>query len=192
MAGGKGEPWFKIGEAHGLRFLKEQLLGLDAVRALASRASVLDLGCAEGLVGKYLIDTHGADLLQGVEYLPERVEEAQRQCAGYINAQFFQADLNDLKAVEKAMGEMLLPGYGVVLLLAILHKLREPEHLLKWAADHCIGVMAVRYPGAVPEFTLKHAKRTCAPDKMLRGWGWKPIAEMPGPRNELTITYRAP
>lgn len=179
--------WFKIGGAHGLRFLKEQLEGLDAVRAGCSRASVLDLGCAEGLIGKYLIDTCGADLVHGVELHPLRVEEANKQLAGYSNVKMIEGDLNEPEKISSDLGAE--PGvYDVVLLLAILHKLRDPAAALLWAAQRCKKLMAIRLPTAERVFATRHDKKIIDVAKIL-GANWHLLDEKPGPRRELTLTF---
>jgi Trans-aconitate methyltransferase len=186
------EAWFKIGEAPGLRFLKEQLEGLVELWPLCRRARVLDLGCAEGLLGKYLLDTIGADLLHGVEVMPERVAVAAKLCEGYFNARFAAHDLNDLAGLQlklAGLGEIdSKVEYDVTLLLAILHKLREPAACLRWVAERTARAIAVRMPGPERTFLNRHTNAVFNPFEVLKGW--QLISEKPGPRNELTLVFK--
>jgi 2-polyprenyl-3-methyl-5-hydroxy-6-metoxy-1,4-benzoquinol methylase len=182
------EPWFKIGEAHGLRFLKEQLKGLDDLPKWVSRAKVLDLGCAEGLIGKHCIDTLGADLVHGLEILPDRIKRAQALTEGYDNARFWVANLNNLPEVEKTIGAELPEKYDVVLALAILHKLKDPAGVMRWAAARCSRTFVVRMPGYHDFFEDHRSKGArIEPDKILTGW--KRASDKQGPRNERTLIY---
>lgn len=184
------EPWFKIGEAPGLRFLKEQLKGLDDLPKYASRASVLDLGCAEGLIGKHLIDTLGADLVHGVEIVEGRIKLAREQFSGYDNAKFWVGNLNNLPELEQTMAPDLLPKYEVVLLLAILHKLKDPVAVLKWCASRCSRALVVRLPGYTPYFEDRRSKGQKVDPAAILGGGWQLCSDKQGPRNERTLIFR--
>lgn len=180
--------WFKIGDEPGLRFLKEQLTGLDVVRDYAPRARILDLGCAEGLIGKYFIDTYGADLLHGLEAEASRVKLARELCAGYEGAQFWAADLNDLSRIDAEIP--LLPKYDVILSLAILHKLKDPIGCLKWAAAHTGNIVAVRLPGSGPTFQDSRSGNVMVEPLKILSAEFDVIAQGPGPRNEWTGVWR--
>lgn len=184
--------WFKIGSNPGYRFVKEQLTGLDKLQTWCQRASILDLGCAEGLIGKYYVDSVGADLLHGIESVPERVAEAQRQCAQYeVDGQkyveFFCADLNDAAALAELP---LRPRYDVVLALAILHKLKDPVGMLRWAAARCDQTLVVRMPGSEDSFSDKRSGGVVVePAKILAG-EWDLVIDRAGPRGERNLIFR--
>lgn len=186
MAAAKPEvtPWFKIDDQPGLRFLKEQLAGLDLLRELAPRASILDLGCAEGLIGKYYVDTCGADLLHGLEAEESRVAKARELCAGYEHAQFWPANLNDRDSIDATLP--LLAQYDIVLLLAILHKLKDPIGCLRWAAARAGKIVAIRMPQAAPVFRDQRSGDVKVRPIEILADEFKLIAQGPGPRNEWT------
>src|SRR5687767_7675026 len=76
--------WFKIPNLQkGKVDLGRQTRGLDVVRAACPGATVLDLGCAEGLVSIELAKA-GARLIHGVELIGDRLQVAealfQAQC----------------------------------------------------------------------------------------------------------------
>lgn len=180
------ESWFKCGTAPGLRELKEQLIGLLEIKSDVSRASVLDLGCAEGLVGKYMIDTWGADLVHGIEIEPDRVEVAQRLCAGYINAFFMVGNLEDTAAVDKK----LLPQYDVVLALAIVHKLKDPIAAIRWVGTKAKRLLVIRMPTASAAFRDPRSGMVkVSPIKTLSA-DFDLQTEVMGPRNELTLIFQ--
>ncbi len=175
--------WFKLGDKPGMRFLKDQLKGLEPLQKLARRATVLDCGCAEGLIGRWLMDTAGADVLHGIELVPERIEEARKQCAGYSSVRFEVGDL----AQEQ---DWLEPRYDVVLMLAILHKLRDPIEVLKRYADMA-EVIAIRLPTSERTFTDERSGNVkISPMKILRGFDL--VSDVLGPRNERTMIWQRP
>ena len=179
-------PWFKIDRDPGLRDLKEQMHGLDALKQFSARASVLDLGCAEGLIGKFMIDVWGADHVDGIEVVPARVEKARELCEGYENARFFCSNFDD----PSTLPEDLLPRYDVVLALAIAHKLRDPVAFIEWAAEHA-NVLAIRLPTKHPIFRNKRSGMVeINPQEILSDWNliWKGR----GPRTEWTGIWRRP
>jgi SAM-dependent methyltransferase len=136
--------WFKVdGLQDGDRTLADQLTGLEALAVRGKR--VIDLGCAEGLISRWCVD-QGAASVYGVEVVPEHVETA-RKLAGDIRPdrlRFFCGDLNKPETCALAR------PVDVVLALAILHKLREPENLLRQIVAIGPELVVVRTPGATP------------------------------------------
>lgn len=151
------------------------------------RATVLDLGCAEGLIGKQAIETHGADLVHGVELLPERVEQARRHCAGFFNAEFHAVDLNNTEALADLP---LLIRYDVVLLLAILHKLKNPERALRWAAARCGKVLVYRAPRSACAFQDARSGNELVDPSQILQREFELVSQAMGPRNEWTGIWR--
>lgn len=181
-------PWFKIGDAPGLRFLKEQISGLDALKPYLPRASVLDLGCAEGSIAKYYVDTLGVDIAHGIEILKQRVDVARKQCAGYMGVQFWAGDLDNLPELDKLEG--LLPKYDIVLTLAVLHKLARPIEALKWAAARAGKVIAVRMPGPDLVFVARGSKAVRVEPQRILADEFDLIGKQIGPRSEMTLTFK--
>jgi 2-polyprenyl-3-methyl-5-hydroxy-6-metoxy-1,4-benzoquinol methylase len=138
--------WFKIaGVQDGDRTLEQQLKGLETISEAFAGAHVLDLGCAEGLIGRHCVDAWKASSVDGITTIQYEIDEALRQCAGRP-MRFYKADLRhrgEYAALE------LRPRYGVVLMLSILHKLRKPLDCLAWALERCGGIAVIRLPAPV-------------------------------------------
>lgn len=176
--------WFKIQDQPGLRVLKEQLKGLEPLPT--SRKTILDLGCAEGLIGKHFIDVFGADLVHGLEIVPERVEMARKLCSGYDNAVFSVANLDDLAATDR----LLLPKYDVVLMLAIAHKLLDPNKAIRWAANKAKEHFVIRMPGRDRTFVDKRSNNVKVSPLKLLAPDFKLVSESLGGRDEMTLIFQ--
>lgn len=176
--------WYKIGDMPGLRSLKEQLRGLEKLQRFISRSSVLDLGCAEGSISKWLVDSYGADHVDGIESVAARVDIAKALSHGYENLHYYQADLNAPMTIEG-----LLPIYDIVLALAILHKLKDPEGALQWAAAKAWKYLVVRMPGKEWTFMDRRSDGKVFDPKAILEPKWKVFSAEAGPRDELTIIF---
>lgn len=135
--------------------LDRQVRGLEVVRQAAPGATVLDLGCAEGLVSLELVKS-GAKLVHGVELLGDRLVVAEKiygaQFPG-LERQFIQWDLDhfenlflDATSDTPREGKFLASRYDIVLCLAIAQKLSKPARFLRMASALCSNIMAVRLP----------------------------------------------
>jgi SAM-dependent methyltransferase len=139
--------WFRIeGVQDGDRNIADQLRGLGVVEF--KDKAVLDLGCAEGLIAKYAL-LQGAKLVHGLEIVPGHVEVAREQCAEFGDrAKFYRMDLNAF-----ATHDYLIEHYDVVLMLAILHKLRWPFGLLygimRFTPEVCVVRLAPGSAGII-------------------------------------------
>jgi 2-polyprenyl-3-methyl-5-hydroxy-6-metoxy-1,4-benzoquinol methylase len=140
-----GKGWYEIpGVQVGDRTLSEQLIGLEPLFELASGKTILDLGCAEGLISLELMNA-GAVLTHGVEAVSSRVDHAREHFQGR-DAAFYHADLNDF-ATAPPVG--LLESYDIVLLLSIIRKMRYTAAFVQAAAAQSTDIVAVRLPDAV-------------------------------------------
>ena len=119
MASGKPlTPWF----GHD-RTLEQQMMGLDRLFAQIEGKTVLDVGCAEGLISIECVKS-GAKEVMGVEVRIKAWEEANRIAAkaGLIDRRlgFLHDDANTFDPDPE-------PGYwDIILLLTVLHKLKNP------------------------------------------------------------------
>jgi hypothetical protein len=148
--------WFKIPDLQkGKVDLRRQTAGLDVVREACSGASLLDLGCAEGLVSLEMAKA-GARLVHGVEIIADRLQVAetlfQKDCP-QVERQFIAWDLTrfdelflDVTPDTTPAQPSLLTRYDVVLCLAIAQKLSNPGRFLRLAATICSDILAVRLP----------------------------------------------
>ena len=174
--------WFEIPDVQeGPRTLDEQLQGLQGVLDVAGR-SVLDLGCAEGLIARWCIE-QGAARAFAVDCFRPGVTLAQNLCAG-LPVEVVRADL------EKAR-PWVAQRFDVVLLLAILHKLREPQHLINDLIAMEPAEIVVRLPPATPGYVLdeRSGMREIPVSEPLIAAGYT-LTEGRGPRFEWMGYYR--
>lgn len=135
--------WFEItGVQTGERTLSEQVVGLDLLLAEVPGARVLDVGCAEGLIGKWLLD-HGAASVHGLEGHAPYIETGRTLFGNAIR--FDQADLNDVETWAK----MLADTYDIVLALNILQKLTDPARALRELAARADNLLALSLPNDI-------------------------------------------
>jgi hypothetical protein len=148
--------WFKIpGLQNGKVDLNRQGSGLDVVWQACAGATVLDLGCAEGLVALEAAGA-GARLIHGVELIGDRLQVAEALFAERypgIERQFITWDLTrfdelflDVTPDSQPDKPSLLTRYDAVLCLAIAQKLFNPGRFLRLASALCTDIMAVRLP----------------------------------------------
>lgn len=118
--------WFSTPGRPGDRNLSDQLKGLDWLFANCQGKTVLDVGCAEGLISMELTDA-GATAVHGVEIVPQHVQVGKR-LQGARPICFEVGDANTWQPKRQ---------YDIVVMLALLHKLRNPT-----AAAHRFAVAA--------------------------------------------------
>jgi SAM-dependent methyltransferase len=129
------KPWFTIDGVPGDRTLKQQLKGLGDLRDRVKGKTLLDIGCAEGLISMYLVD-HGAVAVHGIEVRPDFIETANR-LRGDRACTFETADANVYQPVRQ---------YDICIMLAVLHKLREPVKACKRFAAAAREMVVLRLP----------------------------------------------
>ena len=126
------KPWFGKG---GDRTLAQQLTGLNALIQRVPGKSVLDVGCAEGLIGIHLYDA-GACAVHGIEMRADFVAEANH-LRGDRACTFEVADAN--RFVPKR-------DYDIVIMLAILQKLSNPMDACARFAGRARELVVLRLP----------------------------------------------
>lgn len=127
--------WFDLPGRPGDRSLDMQLLGLDPLLEHCSGTTILDIGCAEGVLDLELAD-RGA-IVHGVEIVKEHVEIARKLAASYTTAVFECGDANTYEPHRE---------YDTVLLLAILHKLKDPSRACARFAKVAKDLVVMRLP----------------------------------------------
>lgn len=113
------KPWFHFEGRGGHRMLDQQMQGLALLMRNVKNATVLDVGCAEGLITIEMAKS-GAAALHGVEIRRQAVLEANN-LRGDLPITFEVGDLNVWTPTHH---------YDVLVMLAILHKLKEPKRVL--------------------------------------------------------------
>lgn len=130
------KPWFKTeGREDGDRTLKQQLRGLGDLIDRVSGKTVLDIGCAEGLIAMHLID-RGAIAVHGIEMREDFVLEGLR-IRGDRAVALECANANDYEPVRQ---------YDIVIMLAVLHKLKDPTAACKKFAAAAREMVVLRLP----------------------------------------------
>lgn len=132
--------WFVIpGVQAGDRTLEDQRRGLEAAiaevqnaRAAGTPLSVLDLGCAEGLLGREFV-LAGADQVVGVELVREHVIVACQVCKDVMPPlELVHSGIAEFAIVEQKREPFR--RFDLVLALSVCHKLRDPSVGLRYAA----------------------------------------------------------
>jgi 2-polyprenyl-3-methyl-5-hydroxy-6-metoxy-1,4-benzoquinol methylase len=183
--------WFPTGRAAGHeRTLVQQMIGLrplvDEFRTCAKRGrplSVLDAGCAEGLIGMEMLKA-GASRLHGVELVPERVRDAQRLAIGDKRCTFEVGDLSTYQPTGL---------YDVVMALSILHKLPDPSAALRrLVEDVCDRLVVLRLPPGGPVVVDRRSNNVPHDlDAVLRSLGFNLEEETEGHLGEWIGYWRA-
>ena len=130
--------WFDLPGRPGDRTLQQQLQGLERLMENVKGKTVLDVGCAEGQITLACLD-NGALLGHGIEIIPNHVVEANKYVKYWYDTKFEVADANDYRPKGQ---------YDIVLLLAILHKLRNPTDAARRYARACKELCIIRLPPA--------------------------------------------
>ena len=178
--------WFAIpGVQDGPRTLAEQMMGLDAAIAETPGKSVLDLGCAEGLISLEFAKA-GAESVRGIEFNPNLIEAAENELSKVwpLPVRFDRVDLRRCGAAEQK--------YDIVLALAILHKLDSPMQGAKFCCDSAKSLIVARLPiGSTGVIEGKHSPGSaCDLNKEFARYGFKIERKEAGPRGEWVHYYR--
>lgn len=138
--------WFEVvGIQSGEHQLKYRLDALpEIVRERARNSSILDLGCAEGLLSTWLIDNCAAKSADGLEIHMPYIEMG-RSLAGRRPVRFFQVDLNNL-AFWSSLHPVLQPKYELVLALCVAQKMGEPDRFLEEASAFSSDMVVIEVP----------------------------------------------
>lgn len=176
--------WFDIpGVQRGERTVFDQMKGLRPAFAAARDCRVIDLGSAEGLIARAMLEA-GAVSVECVESNDQYVDEARRQLKG-LSAVVHRWDLNH--------GLPSLGSAEIVLMLAILHKLKEPIALLSQVIEVVQPQIAVvRYPRRT-DGVFTDSRSYFKPIDVagyLRKNGYRETERAMGPLRELTVYYR--
>ena len=120
----------------GDRTLEQQLIGLQPMIERVQGKSVLDVGCAEGLIGMHLYDA-GAAEVHGVERRQDYVREANRLKGDRAGCTFEAVDANGYTPAK---------DYDIVIMLAVLHKLDNPSACCMRFVDAARELVVMRLP----------------------------------------------
>lgn len=180
--GKKLKGWFSTDGRPGDRTLESQLMGLAPLLAEVKGKTVLDAGCAEGLLSIEFA-RRGALAVHGVEVRRDHVKVG-RTMVGDLPVTLEAADLNTWVPRR---------NYQIVTALAILHKLKRPDRAAARLADACDDLMVLRMPPATG-MTIVDDRSGGVPfdiDAVLKTAGFAPeLITNDGPFGELVAYYR--
>lgn len=173
-------------EQLGDRTIEEQLLGLQQALKECSGRTVLDIGCAEGLIG-FEFAKAGAAHVHGIDVVRDHIQIAYRlrDKAGLSKVVTFEvADLAELPAPKKQ--------YDIALALAVVHKLRDPAVGIRYCAAACSGLFVIRLSAGTKNTVLKSKRYSgsCNVTDEMRRAGFKLERTEAGPREETVVYYR--
>ena len=180
--------WFPMGKGDHERTLQQQMTGLrpllDELRMSKQRGrplTVLDVACAEGLIGMEFAKA-GADWVHGFELVAERITDARRLSVG-MPCSWEVADVNTYAPVRT---------FDVVACLSILHKLPDPSSTLRRLVGSCCErLVVIRLPPGGPVvIDPRSGNYPHDLDKVLRGLRFNLEQETEGPLGEWTGYWR--
>ncbi|MGE3832956.1 MAG: glycosyltransferase, partial [Parvibaculaceae bacterium] len=127
----------------------QRLSGLEPLLEVCAGKSVLDLGCAEGVIARAFLDA-GASLVHGFDIDAGRVQSAT-SLSDDGRALFRTGNLADWSEFSAAQDEVLKPAYDIVLYLGVHQHLKSPARLatLNGTAERAREWFAVRMPEQV-------------------------------------------
>jgi SAM-dependent methyltransferase len=184
--------WLKVPgiRPDGDRTLAEQMLGLDRALAECKGKTVLDLGCAEGLIGLEFAKA-GAVKVVGIELLETHLLVARKACKGWPQMQFICAHLDEYAARHPTPAR-----FDIVLCLGIIHKLPDPNVPLRWAALSAAHLLCFRAPAKTEKWGAdycvksKHSDVQCNVPKTMREAGFMDEGTIAGTRGEGVQYWR--
>ncbi len=172
--------WFITDGRAGDRTLKQQLVGLDELFRACLGKTVLDVGCAEGLISIELAK-RGAVAVHGVEIVAEHVHVGNK----------LRGDLPVTLEVGDANTWAPKRDYDIVIMLALLQKVRDPSRV-------CARMAAAAREGVVLRLPPKHAPTIIDErsgnkphdiDKVMSLCGFKLKMSLPGTFDEWVGYY---
>ncbi len=129
------EGWFHTRDRLGDRSIEQQMMGLDLLVESCKGKSVLDIGCAEGLISIKLAQT-GAIAVHGIEIIKDHVEVGN-VLRKKLPVTFEVADANTWTPRR---------DYDIVIALALLHKLQNPTAACARFAARAREMVVLRLP----------------------------------------------
>jgi predicted RNA methylase len=178
--------WIAIdGVQTGDRTLHEQTAALRRAIAECAGRTVIEFGCAEGLIAREFIRA-GAKSAQCFEVSADHLAVAHEQCAG-LPMEFILCDLN-LEASQ------LVVRADIVLCLGIAHKLLDPGAGIRLAADSSLDLVLIRSGRREVDgiITSKHRGGKCDSHATMRERGFvlERVEIGPEPHSERVEYWR--
>lgn len=169
--------WFTVGSRQGDRTLDQQLVGLDRLFAAVPGQTVLDLGCAEGLISLECA-RRGALAVHGVEIRADHVA-AGRKLVGGLPVTLDAGDLNTWRPARP---------YDIVLVLALLHKLKNPSAACAAFCEAARELVVIRTPPKPDPWVIVDSRSGNRPHdigRVMRDSGFKLAEQLAGTFGEV-------
>lgn len=190
MAGGAREKkearklvhgWFVTPDRPGDRTLEQQMTGLGPLLAEVEGKTLLDVGCAEGLISIECARA-GAASTFGFDYFEWHLPISESLAQG-LPCKFARLDANEWNPPEQ---------YDIVLLLAVLHKLKDPTAACEKFAGAARDLCVIRLSPDGTEIIKDGRSRNVPHDigRTMRYLGFAAERSELGPLGEVTWYYR--
>lgn len=156
----KRRGWFQIpGLQDGDRTVDQQLKGLGRALSMCAGKVVWDFGAAEGVIAREFMAA-GAAHVMGLELVHDAVKASKQVLENHAPARVLQCDLNDGAAVHNVLSENRGGGCDIVLMLAVLHKLKDPHALVEaMTYNGSPELVVMRMPESTPGFVQDRRSR---------------------------------
>lgn len=173
--------------SHADRTLEEQMQGLESAVAECKGKTVLDLGCAEGMIGREFARAGAIDVL-GIEILESHLHIARKACEKEMPPMRFEcAHMDDwIDAHPKP------EQFDIVLSLGIAHKVKDPNTVLRFSCQSAKDLLCFRAPGHAWDgwFAAKHSGARVHFPTVMEKCGFKLEKHVPGARGEGVEYWR--
>lgn len=159
--------WFKMPGRPGERSIDEQLTGLHEALAECRGKSVLDLGCAEGLISLSFAQA-GAAKITGIEREAKHIEVAQHlRFPDGCEVKFKRMNLKRVTSADAV-------PHDIVLALCVIHKLDFPERGLRFAAQCARNLLCLRSGRGSTDGIIygKYSRQPCDSTAVMREEGF--------------------
>ena len=188
----KRKGWFSIpGLQDGDRTLEDQVRAVRPAIAECKGRTVLDLGCAEGLISLEFAKA-GAKSVHGIDSILGNVNTAWQVCKGWP-VTFETADLN--LYIKDEFKRDLMPQYDIVLALGVTHKLHDPADGVVFAARIAKDLVLFRSGRAARDGVITNkwnSKVAVNAHKLMamNGWRLDRVVKGPPPHSEDVEYWR--
>lgn len=180
--------WFQVPgiRPEGDRTRDEQMLGLGPALQETSGKTVLDLGAAEAVISREFA-LAGASRVVAMEVLQSHLDIAKEVCKDVPCVELRCVDLR-----EHVPANPNPEQFDIVLALGIIHKIRDPGLLLRWAAKAAKNLLLFRAPAHAwnGHVRAKYGAGTCHVPTIMSENGFRLEKHIAGARGEGVEYWR--
>lgn len=179
--------WFILpGIQDGDRTPEQQLAGLAPALAECAGKTVLDLGCAEGVISREFANAGASEVL-GIELLTEHLNIARKVCKMCPQVRFINAELAGYIAEHPDPRQ-----FDIVLALGIIQKLKNPGIPMEFAIRSSRNLVLFRAPARACDGIVKSkfGNTTCNVPALMKKHGLIFDQKIAGAMGEAVEYYR--